>query len=143
LNAVLKSKKFDVTVFSRKESTSTFPEGVKVVTTDYSDAELEEKFKGQDAIISLPSGPAIMEQKRYIDAAIKAGVKRFIPSEFGSNTLNNDVVKAAPLFRSKVAISDYLKSKASGEFSYTLFVTGPFLDWVSTCHFLGSDLTSS
>jgi hypothetical protein len=132
LNELLESGKFDVTIFSRKESTQTFPEGVKVVKTDYSAAELEQKFKGQDAILSLVSGPALLQQKTYIDAALKAGVKRFIPSEFGSNTLNEAVVKEIPLFKPKAEALKYLQSKVAGDFSYTALLTGPFFDWVSS-----------
>lgn len=130
MNALLESGKFDVTIFTRKDSTKTFPQGAKVVKTDYSDSELEGKFKGQDAVISLVAAPGIPDQKRYVDAAVKAGVKRFLPSEFGSNTLNKDAVKAIPLFGGKADVLNHLRSKAAGKFSYTALFTGPFFDWV-------------
>jgi hypothetical protein len=36
--------------------------------------------------VSVVGSPALASQKDYIDAAVQAGVKRFIPSEFGSDT---------------------------------------------------------
>jgi hypothetical protein len=41
---------------------------------------------GVDAIVSVVGSLALPSQLSYIDAAIKAGVKRFIPSEFGCDT---------------------------------------------------------
>jgi hypothetical protein len=39
-----------------------------------------------DAIVSVVGSLALPSQLSYIDAALKAGVKRFIPSEFGCDT---------------------------------------------------------
>jgi len=41
---------------------------------------------GVEAVVSLVGAPALTSQKAYIDAAVAAGVKRFIPSEFGCDT---------------------------------------------------------
>ena len=41
---------------------------------------------GIDAIISVVGSLALATQIGYIDAAVEAGVKRFIPSEFGCDT---------------------------------------------------------
>jgi hypothetical protein len=45
-------------------------------------------FKGQDAVVSAIATASASLQKKLIDAAIKAGVQRFVPSEFGSDTRN-------------------------------------------------------
>lgn len=128
LKEFLKSS-YNVTVFSRPNSTSTFPSGVNVVKTDYSPADLEQKFKGQDAVISIVGNAGFHDQQKIIDAAIKAGVKRFIPSEFGSNTADERLRKIVPIFNAKKAVVDYLKSKESS-ISWTGMITGPFFDWV-------------
>ena len=86
-------------------------------------------FKGQDAVVSTIAGPGIQTQTSIIDAAIKAGVKRFIPAEFGSNTANQKAVELVPVFKGKEKITNYLKSKESEGISWTSLANGPFFDW--------------
>ena len=83
-----------------------------------------------------------------IDAAVSAGVKRFIPSEFGSNTLNTKVVELfSPALDMKVDVLKYLKEQEGRGLSWTGIATGPFFDWVSlfllsppppSCWFIGT-----
>lgn len=119
-----------VTVLSRTSSEATFPADVTVHKTDFSDADLELAFKGQDAVISLVGATAFGEQIKFIDAAIRAGVKRFIPSEFSANTLSDAVRQLLPLWEQKKAILDYLKSKESDGFTWTGIATALLFDWV-------------
>ncbi|KAF2431557.1 NAD(P)-binding protein [Tothia fuscella] len=128
---------FTVTVLSRKESKSTFPSSVKVIKTDYSPESLAQAFKGQDAVVSIVGNEGFGQQTTIIDAAIKAGVKRFIPSEYGSDTNNDEVVKIVPIFKGKTQIVKYLTSKESKDFSWTALITGPFFDWGLKIGFLG------
>ncbi|RMZ74295.1 isoflavone reductase family [Pyrenophora seminiperda CCB06] len=142
LDAFLKESSFNTTVLSRQNSTSTFPSGVKVIKADYDSLEsLRDAFKGQDAVISLVGGMALGDQKKLIDAAIAAGVKRFIPSEFGSNTDDARTRAVVPPFEGKSDTVKYLKSKEK-EISWTSIVTGPFLDWGLKTGFLGFDAAS-
>lgn len=92
-------------------------------------------FKGQDAVVSTVSGPSIRTQTSIIDAAIKAGVKRFIPSEFGSNTANPKAVELVPVFKGKESIVNYLKGKESDSLSWTCLCNGPFFDWYGIPYF--------
>jgi uncharacterized protein YbjT (DUF2867 family) len=128
-----------VTVLSREDSKSTFPSEVKVVKTDYSAGSLANAFKGQDAVVSIVGNAGFAGQTAIIDAAVAAGVKRFIPSEFGSDTANDKVRAIVPIFNGKKQVVDYLKTKESGDFSWTALITGPFLDWVG----MASDDASS
>ncbi|KAF2499643.1 isoflavone reductase [Lophium mytilinum] len=131
---------FNITVLSRKESTSTFPSGVKVIKADYSDVSaLVAAFKGQDAVVATLAAPALGDQPKFIDAAIAAGVKRFIPSEFGSDTASAALRKAVPAFEGKKAIVDYLKTKEK-EISWSAVITGAFFDWGVKVGFLGPNL---
>lgn len=41
---------------------------------------------GQDAVVSMITITALAEQQKVANAAIAAGVKLFLPSEFGSDT---------------------------------------------------------
>jgi uncharacterized protein YbjT (DUF2867 family) len=130
LNEFLESKKYKVTVLSRQESTKTFPSAVNVIKSDLSQSSLESAFKGQDAVISLVGNPGFQDQKTYIDAAAAAGVKRFIPSEFGSDTASARVRERVPIFDGKKAIIDYAKTKAESGLTWTGFLTSLFFDWV-------------
>jgi uncharacterized protein YbjT (DUF2867 family) len=129
LSEFLKSD-FSVTVLSREESKATFPSGVQVVKTDYSPESLAKAFKGQDAVISIVGNDGFADQTKIIDAAASAGVKRFIPSEFGSDTENSEVRAIVPIFNGKKQVVDYLKTKESDTFSWSALITGPFFDWV-------------
>lgn len=60
-----------------------------------------------------------------VEAAAKVGIKRFIPSEFGSNTLNPKTA-GIPVFQPKVQVQDALKKQ---NVPYTVICNGPFLDW--------------
>lgn len=136
LKAFLDSS-FNTTVLSREGSSSTFPSGVKVLRANYDSAEsLKQAFQGQDAVVSLVGGGALGDQNKLIDAAIAAGVKRFLPSEFGSNTTNSEVRAVVPVFEAKFGTVNYLKSKEDS-ISWTSVVTGPFFDWGLKVGFMG------
>lgn len=130
LASLTASNKFNITVFSRSGSTSKFPTGTKVVEVDYSSVEsLTSALAGQDALISAFASLAVGGQNNLIDAALAAGVKRFLPSEFGSN-LSNPKTRALPVFAMKVSTQEYLVEKCkNSSLSYTLVHNGPFLDW--------------
>jgi len=65
-----------------------------------------------------------------IDAAKAAGVKRFVPSEFGSDTTNPKVLEILGLLAEKKQAVDYLKTKEGDGFEWTSLITGALLDWV-------------
>lgn len=137
LKAFLADSSFTTTVLSRNGSSSTFPSGVKVVHADYdSVSSLKGAFQGQDAVISLVAGVALGDQNKLIDAAIAAGVQRFLPSEFGGNTTDKRARDIVPVFEAKVAAVNYLRSK-EGQISWTSVSNGAFLDWGLQVGFLG------
>lgn len=66
-----------------------------------------------------------------IQAAIAAGVKRFIPSEFGSDTGNPRAAGLA-VYQDKIAVHSFLQEQAAVAapgFTYTVIRNGVFLDW--------------
>lgn len=130
---------FDVQVLTRKADPSQDPSGVRVTEVDYSNAsQLESVLEGQDAVVSALGGVGLGSQTQLIEAAVNAGVKRFLPSEFGSN-LDNPRVRTYPLSVEKLKAQQQLKSAAekTADFSYTCIYCGPFLDWgISTYPFL-------
>ncbi|GAM34505.1 hypothetical protein TCE0_015r02132 [Talaromyces pinophilus] len=130
LEKLLASNKFNVQVLQRTGSSSTYAETVKVVEADFEDPQsLTASLKGQDAVVSTVGDKGIPGQKLLIDAAITAGVKRFLPSNFGSN-MSNPNSRKLPVFKGKVMIEDYLieKSKTT-DLTYTLIYTGGFTDF--------------
>ncbi|KAJ2968125.1 hypothetical protein NQ176_g9328 [Zarea fungicola] len=124
------ASKFNVQVLRRLGSKSTFPPHITVIDVDYNSVDgLTAALKNQDALISTIPASESQAQRNLIDAAIAAGVRRYIPSEFGCN-IDNANTRAAPIFGSKVVVQEYLKEKAAaGLVSYTLVYTGPMLDW--------------
>ncbi len=133
---------FVVSIVARKSSKSTFPSKYKlyVVEDDYPSAELLHAFQGQDAVVSLVSPFVCQIQKHIIDAAVEAGVKRFIPAEFGYDTTNANAISLLPALQIRVDIVNHLKAQESKGLSWTAFITGPFFDWGLANGFSGFDL---
>ncbi|GFP56017.1 isoflavone reductase homolog P3 [Trichoderma asperellum] len=131
LKVFLDDGRFNVTILRRGSSSATFPSTVKVIDVDYDSLEsLTAALAGQDAVVSTinPATP-VDTQKRFVDAAIAAGVKRFLPSEFGCD-LNNELARTLPVFAPKIEVQNYLKEKAqTTPLTYTFAYSGPFLDW--------------
>ncbi|MCJ1312671.1 hypothetical protein MMC25_006347 [Agyrium rufum] len=143
LKALVDSNKFNVTVLIRSDSTTTpsFPESVSTRTVDYSKTEtLVESLKGQDAVVSALNHAFLGHQHALLDASVTAGVQRFIPSEYGSDTLNAKAAKL-PLFTNKLVEQKYVEDLAvQGKITWTLVITGPFLDFGIGYGFLGPNI---
>lgn len=143
VKALLSSNQFNVTALVRGDSTiiATLPSGVNTRTIDYSNpSTLVDALKGQDAVISALNHAFLGHQRTLLDASVSAGVQRFIPSEYGSDTLNP---KAAPLplFAHKKTEQQYIEELAAqGKISYTIIINGPFLDFGLNHGFLGPNL---
>lgn len=126
----LLAAKFQVSALTREGSSAAFPEGVTVHKSDFSQASITAAFRGQDAVVSAITTPAIQAQKAIVDAAVEAGVNRFIPSEFGVNTTKDRTLALVPPLRGKRMIVEYLQSKEGqgNDFSWTSIITGLFID---------------
>ena len=77
-----------------------------------------------------------------IEAAVKAGVKRFLPSEFGLDNASEKLLAVLPPFRVRTELIDTLKAKqaAGSPMEWTAFIAGMFLDWGLRVGFLGVDV---
>ncbi|KAF2724017.1 NAD(P)-binding protein [Polychaeton citri CBS 116435] len=130
LKKLVVSKKFNVQILKRVNSSSTFTAGTKVVEADFEDIEsLKAVFQDQDAVVSIISDAGVLSQKPMVDAAITAGVKRFIPSDFGSN-MANPKSRQLPVFARKIVIEDYLIEKSkSTELTYSFVYVGGLTDF--------------
>ncbi|KAI1749144.1 NAD(P)-binding protein [Xylaria castorea] len=120
----------DVTVLTRKQASHNLPSSAKVVEVDYESLEsLTNALQDHDAVVSTLGGAALAGQLLLVEAAAKAGVKRFVPSEFGSNTVHPKTSQL-PAFKGKLAVQAALKKEAqTSGMTYTLVLTGPFFDW--------------
>jgi len=78
-------------VIQRASSKSKLPQTrAKVISVPdtYPVEDLIAAFRGQDVVLNAITSLSVSEQHRIIDAAVSAGVKRYVPSEFGLNNLN-------------------------------------------------------
>lgn len=138
LDALINCGKFNVTVVKRPSSTATFPASVKVTTADYSTVDsVTAAFQGQDAVVSTVAIAAVQGQSVLIEAAVAAGVKRFLPSDFGCD-IANPKTGVLPIFKHKTVIHKQLREAAAAkpDFTYTLVCNGAFLDWGIEMNFL-------
>ncbi|KAH7108884.1 hypothetical protein B0J13DRAFT_517127 [Dactylonectria estremocensis] len=131
LDALIVSGKFNVSVLTRPASESTYPSSVRVIPVDFKSlSSLTAALAGQDALVSTVGTDGLLGQTLIVDAAIAAGVKRILPSDFGSD-LTNSKTAALPVFGYKVAVRKHIedKVKSGATITYTYIVNGPFLDW--------------
>ena len=95
-----------------------------MIQVDYSDKESVKKaLTGVDVVISTVPGTALDVQPGIAEAAKEAGVKLFVPSEFGGPTEG----ATEGLFGTKAKIHEQLKPIG---IPYALFYTGPFADFI-------------
>ncbi|PKX91141.1 isoflavone reductase family protein [Aspergillus novofumigatus IBT 16806] len=142
LSAFDTDPQFEISILRRHSSKSTFPSHMPVhrVSDNFDETELVKIFTGQDAVICTIAMQALHQQKPLINAAVKAGVKHFVPSEFGHDTRNDQAAALLPQFyKAKRQIVEYLKSKEGDGLSWTAFVTGPFFE-IAVSNFLGFDI---
>ncbi|KAI0294862.1 NAD-P-binding protein [Multifurca ochricompacta] len=111
-----------VVVLTRQGSKTNVEGDAKVVSVDYSNKEsIKSALTGVDVVICTISGEALNLQRGIAEAAKEAGVKLFVPSEFG----NVSEGETEGLFGTKANVQNQLKAVG---ISYALFYTGPFAD---------------
>ena len=131
----LYSTGFLISILQRATSKpNTFlPADVTTIITDFSPASLLAAFRDKDAVVSCVGVDGVPLQTAMIDAAEEAGVKRFIPSEFGWAPDREILPELAARLKPKKDVLKYLveKCESSRSFSWSAVAAGPFLDWVS------------
>jgi uncharacterized protein YbjT (DUF2867 family) len=118
---------------TRGSKALTLPGGVRTAAVDYDDVEsLAKAFEGQDAVVSVIPGHLAELQYKPIEAAIKTGVSRFIPSEYGAD-IRNPLARKMPFMKTKSAVEKAVEDAAAaagGKFTYTNIMGGAFVEWV-------------
>ncbi|ORX70540.1 NAD(P)-binding protein [Linderina pennispora] len=126
-------QEFKVTLITRKESAEAatakyadIPQ-FTVRGVDYSDsADLVKALAGHDLVLSLIGGVGLgTEQLALVNAASTAGVKYFVPSEFGSDITYPDN-RGLPIFSPKHAVRQAVENSG---LTYIYVVTGFFADF--------------
>ncbi|KAJ9427234.1 hypothetical protein QL093DRAFT_2197899 [Fusarium oxysporum] len=145
------SNSFSVSVAKRASSKSTpaHASSVNIVTIpdDLAIEGLIPILKDQDAVIaSFPLTGVVDQHLRLAEASAKAGVKRFIPADFGScDAQSEQAKKLLKLYRDK----DTVRSKAVElakeypSFSWTSLVCGHFFDYGILDGLLHTDLETN
>jgi hypothetical protein len=122
-----------VSVLIRAASTNpvVFPTNVRWLHVDYASHEsLIAVLRGQDAVVSTLAVLAQEAQKNLIDAAVEAGVKRFLPSEYGLDSTDLRIERDIKAFAGKIGTRQYLETKvAEGKIDSTVLITGLYLDY--------------
>ncbi|THZ06039.1 NAD(P)-binding protein [Aureobasidium pullulans] len=97
--------------------------------------EMAQTLKGIDAVVSALNGPVLEAQIPIQDGAADAGVKRFIPSEFGMHTIyrrpNDDKGYLHPLWDAKEKLNERAVRHSAineGKMTYTMIGCGDFYD---------------
>lgn len=102
---------------------------VQYTPTDHS--SLVAAMSGAEVVLCSTGGTSpdpLGFQKPLIDAAIDAGVKRYIPSEYAGD-LQHPRSAANAIYQGRRAVLAYLKEKAEkGEIQWTMFHTGGFIE---------------
>jgi len=122
---------FSVTAITRENSKSTFSPAVQVRRADLSSvSSVTAAFAGHDAVVVTIATSEVGNQNVLADAAVAAGVRRFVPSEFGHNTARLSGPLAI-LLADKAQTAAYLTtlSEKNPSFSWTGVATSPFFDW--------------
>ncbi|KAF2438273.1 NAD(P)-binding protein, partial [Karstenula rhodostoma CBS 690.94] len=136
IEVLVTTQKHDIIVLSRSSKPKReAPTGVTLVTVNYDDAEqLVHALQGVHTILSFISegeDPQSPMQRKLIDAAVRAGVQRFAPSEWGPSKLDH-----LDWYAYKGATREYLKeiNKDKKILEYTLFQPGFFLNYLTYPH---------
>jgi len=145
LSSLLAAKNLHVTVISRTSSKSTYPSDIKVkhVPDEPTHAELMNVLRGQDALVTTFAGTNRDLQILLAEASLDAGVKRFIPADFGScDSSSPRALELVPLYRAKQKVREHLQAmvRANEGFSWTSLVYGHFFDYGLASGLLQFDL---
>ncbi|KAI1106222.1 NAD(P)-binding protein [Jackrogersella minutella] len=131
ITAALVRAGFDVTIITRIESSSTFPDGIPVIRTEYTTEKLTTILSGQDAAVCAVGPAGLSTQIAMIDAAEAAGVKRFIVDDFGWGPGFRSLPEFREVGAQRRVAGNHAKerSQANPKFTYTEIGIGNPTDW--------------
>lgn len=136
LDGLVKASDFSVTIAKRASSKSTpaHADSITQITIpdDMSVDGLTEALRGQDVVIASFPLVDVNHHLNLVQAASKAGVKRFIPADFGScDAASPNARRLLKLYRDKDLVRHKCEELAAAnpDFSWTALVCGHFFDY--------------
>jgi hypothetical protein len=133
LSALL-SADYPVTVLTRiggNHSKLTSHPNLTIKHVDFTSVpDLVTSLQDIEVVISCLATSAMGSQNPLIDASVAAGVKRFIPAEFGMDS-QNPLAMQLPVCVMKTETQQHLREQSSAkpDFTWTAIANGLFLDW--------------
>ncbi|KAK4897183.1 hypothetical protein LTR27_005076 [Elasticomyces elasticus] len=128
----LQAAGFEASAVTRASSSYEPPAGIRVIRTDFSLKALQESLQGQDAVVSAIGDAGLDIQMTLVDAAVAAGVRRYIPSNFGADYSRGVVAGFEDTPAAKKKLLNHIEAKATANPSFTWadLTTGLWIDWV-------------
>lgn len=127
---LLKNSQFNITALTRKGGKSQFQKEIhNVVEVDYDDQKsIVEALRGQDVLITTLAANAPPQlPNKLVDAAVEAGVKWYIPNDWGIDLSSNQEAKEQTILGSgKEQHHQYVKSKG---IPFTAIGCGFWYEW--------------
>ena len=117
-------------------------EAVRHQRSDFSATSLKSALAGQDLIISTTAGGDSDQQIGIINATVAAGVRRFMPHEFGHDTLNQEISKRIVKSAGRARVIKHLQAVTTDTdgFEWVGVATGYTLDTGLISGNMGFDL---
>jgi nucleoside-diphosphate-sugar epimerase len=153
LDALVAEGTLSVSVMLRANSTST-PAHAAVLTRipidpSFDGPELARLLVGQDAVVAAFPLQDVNQHLRLAEAAYKAGVRRYIPADYGScDARSPQAQRHLQLYRDKAAVQALCERLADGAaadgapFTWTSIVSGHFFDWGLRNNYLHLDVAA-
>lgn len=132
---------FDVSILRRSNSSSASPAGVTEIPVSpaLELQELTRALSGQDAVVAAFPLKDVSEHLRLVEAAFNAGVRRYIPADYGScDAASPQAQHHLRLYRDKTAVRtrcEELSQMAAEDqtgaspFTWTSIICGHFFDY--------------
>ncbi|KAJ5164896.1 NAD(P)-binding protein [Penicillium coprophilum] len=146
ITAALQRAGFNVTIITRTESSSTFPDGMPVIRTSYTLENLTTALADQDAAICVVGPGGIGAQVTIVEAAEAAGIKRFIVDDFGWGPDFRNLPEFSAIHAHRRAGWELAKAKAQANpnFTFTGITSGNPIDWaIQRFPLMGFDIAQS
>ncbi|KAL5340302.1 hypothetical protein BJX70DRAFT_123445 [Aspergillus crustosus] len=131
IDALVATGKHEIVIFTGKDvDAQKASSGITWIKTDYEDTnQLAKALEGVHTLLSFVTEQELQTspiQRRLIDAAVQAGVKRFSPSEWATSRFDH-----LPWYAYKADIRQYLAdlNKEKKVLEYTFFTPGLFTNY--------------
>ncbi|KAI7278096.1 hypothetical protein KC345_g6172 [Hortaea werneckii] len=133
-------RNFNITILTQPTSTSTFPSHPRLTIQKgtFTDPNfLTPALQNQDALILALGFRAMDLQPHLITAAVSAGVKYILPTEYAGDGLNEEMINAVPVFQPKRLARQQIAELGG---TWIGIATNPWTDQSLRLGLLGIDL---